>query len=115
QELLLVLHVHLTSEESTNQPLILVLTRQCLCLLSKTDGTLERCFSLAELLCTGPPNDPACVVVDLGPPQSGMLLEEMASRARVRVADYEAPLFLALFHQVQRASLGKGFHNFLHT
>ncbi|KAL3249304.1 hypothetical protein MRX96_056079 [Rhipicephalus microplus] len=153
QELLLVLHVHLTSEESTNQPLILVLTRQCLCLLSKTDGTLERCFSLAELLCTGPPNDPACVVVDLGPPQSGMLLEEMASRARVRVAEYVThtssyplppsaqdcgdcntlqsapsvayqlrlvqpamrPLFLALFHQVQRASLGKGFHNFLHT
>ncbi|KAH7972380.1 hypothetical protein HPB52_011583 [Rhipicephalus sanguineus] len=153
QELLLVLHVHLMSEESTNQPLILVLTQQCLCLLSKTDGTLERCFSLAELLCTGPPNDPACVVVDLGPPQSGMLLEEMASRARVRVAEYVThtssyplppsaqdcgdcstpqsapgvayqlrlvqpamrPLFLARFHQVQKASLGKGFHSFLHT
>ncbi|KAL1428081.1 hypothetical protein MTO96_016975 [Rhipicephalus appendiculatus] len=153
QELLLVLHVHLMSEESTNQPLILVLTQQCLCLLSKTDGTLERCFSLAELLCTGPPNDPACVVIDLGPPQSGMLLEEMASRARVRVAEYVThtssypllpsaqdcgdcntpqsapgvayqlrlvqpamrPLFLARFHQVQRASLGKGFHSFLHT
>lgn len=153
QELLLVLHVHLMSEESSNQPLILALTQQCLCLLNKTDGTLERCFPLAELLCTGPPNDHACVVIDLGPPQSGMLLEEMASRARVRVAEYVThtssyplppsaqecgdcstpqsapgvayqlrlvqpamrPLFLARFHQVQKASLGKGFHSFLHT
>ncbi|XP_077522225.1 vacuolar protein sorting 13B isoform X1 [Amblyomma americanum] len=150
QELLLVLHVHLLLDEGTSQPLILVLTQQCLCLLSKADGALERCFSLAELSCSGPPGDPAYVTLDLGPPQSGMQLEEMASRARVRVAEYVTrtssyplpasaqecgdcpavqsapsvaylfrlarpalrPLFLARFHEIQKATLGKGFHSF---
>lgn len=153
QELLLVLEVHLLLDSDTSQPLVLVLTQQCLCLLNKADGTLERCFSLAELLCSGPATDPAYVALDLGPPHSGAHLEEMASRARVRVAEYVTrtssyplppptpecgdgppsteqpsvaylfrlaqpalrPLFLARFYEVQRATLGKGFHSFHHS
>ncbi|XP_077536947.1 vacuolar protein sorting 13B isoform X2 [Haemaphysalis longicornis] len=153
QELLLVLEVHLLLDGDTSQPLVLVLTQQCLCLLNKADGTLERCFSLAELFCSGPATDPAYVALDLGPPHSGVHLEEMASRARVRVAEYVTrtssyplppptpecgdgpaltdqpsvaylfrlaqpalrPLFLARFYEVQRATLGKGFHSFHHS
>uniref|UniRef100_A0A6B0VAP4 Putative vacuolar-sorting-associated 13 protein c-terminal n=1 Tax=Ixodes ricinus TaxID=34613 RepID=A0A6B0VAP4_IXORI len=88
QELLLALRVELLQDGNASQPLVLVLTWQCLFLLSEADGVVERCFPLLELSCAGSPVDPSRVALDLEPPQSGMQHDRTATRARVRVAEY---------------------------
>lgn len=88
QELLLALQVELLQDGNASQPLVLVLTWQCLFLLSEADGVVERCFPLLELSCAGSPVDPSRVALDLEPPQSGMQHDRTATRARVRVAEY---------------------------
>uniref|UniRef100_A0A4D5S772 Putative vacuolar-sorting-associated 13 protein c-terminal n=1 Tax=Ixodes scapularis TaxID=6945 RepID=A0A4D5S772_IXOSC len=88
QELLLALRVELLQDGNTSQSFVLVLTWQCLFLLSEADGVVERCFPLLELSCTGSPVDPSRVALDLEPPQSGMQHDRTATRARVRVAEY---------------------------
>ncbi|KAH8028251.1 hypothetical protein HPB51_014206 [Rhipicephalus microplus] len=105
QELLLVLHVHLMSEKSTNQPLILVLTRQMASRARVRVAEYVTHTSSYPL----PPSAQDCG--DCNTLQSA---PSVAYQLRL-VQPAMRPLFLALFHQVQRASLGKGFHNFLHT